>query len=258
MVVSIVAITGRRASGKTSLIQKIRRTSFVPFVFFTDHPHSMRDLNVWWANRSIRSEYACAVFDDLPISFWRQSILQNIVHMCRHKRITILIATERMRDLPIYIRQHIENVIVCPDQRNDNITYESLFATDQSPHAAEEVWRQTLPDTLSWDSNTESVQSVSSDFDVEETDTHDANEKALPSNLEDRVCAITMQTIEAGQLFCQCDKCNHVFDLEAMCTWRRRSKSCPMCRTQWKILKCYMMPDVIDLMNPLCIVRGDS
>lgn len=217
-----VCISGPRASGKSTLIRRIRNTTLVPFLHFD---HASPQLCHWWNIQKQTSIRVCIVFDEPTPSIWDSTVMTEIFQMSNDCKIDVIYTTQQLDLIPRFFRILTDMTIVCPDQSHDSLSFATLFPgeprhwTGYEPNHFVEIQVRHADLQRQW-------------LDIE---TH-----VIPRDPpHDAVCPITLQTISKGQYFTECTQCHNVFDYAAIAVWVKKSRSCPMCRKTSEIWKCY-------------------
>ena len=121
-----VCISGPAKSGKSTLIRRISDTTRVPIVHFD---HASPELCHWWNIQKQTPIRLCIVFDDTTPSIWDSPVMTEIFEMSKDCKIDLIYTTQKLDLIPSFFRNLTDMTIVCPDQRNDPLSFATLFDT---------------------------------------------------------------------------------------------------------------------------------
>ena len=218
-----VCIIGPRASGKSNLIRRISNTTLVPFLHFD---RASSQLCHWWNIQKQTSTRVCIVFDEPTPSIWDSPVMTEIFRMSHDCKVDVIYTTQKLNQIPSFLRILTDMMIVCPDQRDDSLSFATLFTRH---------WTGYEPNHFA------GIRVCLADLERQwlERQRHIETHVIPRDPPHDAVCPITLQTINKGQHFTECTQCNNVFDYAAIALWVKKSLSCPMCRKTNVTWKCY-------------------
>lgn len=118
----IVAVIGRRMSGKTTFINQLQKTTEIPFFYVSN-------VNVLDDSLFACMEKVCIVLDDLSLNAWQSPQVENLFLKAKNNKETYIVyaCQSYAGNIPPRFREQTDKVLQCPTQTSEPAFFDAIF-----------------------------------------------------------------------------------------------------------------------------------